>query len=301
MQKRGVLARVGVTLLNLLAPGVGLLRIGKWKLATAIYAVALLFLIFMNAGPAVGFGLFATAAALGLSTYPVSILGTWLMSSRIVAPRPWYADWYVIACAVLLSWAASYFLGDLERVKYRSFYTPAEGMAPTLPPGDRFFAYMRSPRNLRRGDLLMVRTSDGAIYIKRLAALPGDRIAMANGVVVLNGLPVSRRLVATEMLGSNSGTEVVRKQSEQFPGELTAHLVYDTGMSTFDTMAEQRVRPGHLFVLGDNRDHSADSRVPRAAFGLEQVPIADIKGWPLFHSFGSSRPMGTSINRKDMQ
>ena len=300
-QKRGALARIGITLLNLLSPGLGLLRLGRWRLAVVAYGVGLLVLIFMYAAPPMGFGIFASAILVGLAAYPISMVATWLHSREIGRPQPWYTQWYSIVGVMLLAFGISFLLTDEQQQRYRSFYTPAEGMAPTLPKGDRFIAYMRAPRELRRGDVLMIRAPDGNIYVKRLAALPGDRIAVSNGVVVLNGTPVPQRLVSTETIEVADGTEATLKLAEQLPEEATPHLVYDSGLYEFDNVAEQRVRTGHVFVLGDNRDHSADSRVPHDMFGVEQVPIADVEGWPLFYSFGSSRPMGESINRKDMK
>jgi signal peptidase I len=294
-----VLARIGVSLLNLLTPGLGLLRVGKWKIAAAISAAAFLFIIVIYSAPPIDYWAFVGVAIVGLAIYPCSIGATWFLSRSIDLPRPWFAQWYSIIAAVLLFLAVSFVAGDQPR--YRSFYTPAEGMAPTLPTGDRFFAYMRMPSELRRGDVLLVRAPDGSTYVKRLAGLPGDEIAVTNGVPSINGKPVALQSIGTETVTDSAGTRTARRLRERFPGEAGSHDIYDDGDSVGDHFGPQRVRPDHIFLLGDNRDHSADSRFSHRDFGLEQLPITDVLGWPLFHSFGSSRPIGERISREDMK
>jgi signal peptidase I len=293
-----VFARIGVTLLNVLAPGLGLLRIGKWKLAAVAYAGSLLFLIFMNVGPPVTFSLFAVAAVLGLATYPASMGATWIFGATFEHPRRWHSRWQAVVVALLSAFVLSYFLTDEDRVRYHSFYTPADSMAPSLPMGDRFFAYMAAPRELRRGDLVLVRTQDGSTYVKRIAALPGDLIAVKDGIVMLNGQLVRQRLVSTDMVKIGLETTSAKKLEEQFPGETRSHQIYDTGKSIGDDFGPVRVSPGHYFMMGDNRDHSADSRFGPDEWGLDQVRANDILGRPLYHSWGSSKSIGTPIGDK---
>jgi signal peptidase I len=189
----------------------------------------------------------------------------------------------VLACGVIFLFAA-----------YKPYFIPAESMAPTLEKGDRVLARMGAVPDVRRGDIILVHVND-SIYIKRVAGLPGDRVGMKAGVVVLNGRPVPQRLAATEQRQFPSGPVEARRLSEQFPGEASAHEIYDIERGPLDDMPEQEVAPGHLFLLGDNRDRSADSRVPKAEMGVEQLPIAEVRGRALFHSFGSSKPLGTSL------
>lgn len=73
---------------------------------------------------------------------------------------------------------------------YKIFYTPAESMAPTLLKNDRIAVSMRGVSAADRGDVIVFRTRGGSDYVKRVAALPGDRIAVVHGVVILNGHPI---------------------------------------------------------------------------------------------------------------
>jgi signal peptidase I len=159
---------------------------------------------------------------------------------------------------------------DMEEVK--EFRVPSESMAPTLLPGDRFSARITRPSRLARGDVVLVDALGGGTFVMRIAGVPGDRIAMVGGVIRLNGRPIAQRLLATDPRG--------RRLAEQLPGEAAAHEIYDRGPTPGDDMPEQIVRPDNLFLLGDNRDNSNDSRFPARTHGLEQVAIDRVRGIP---------------------
>jgi signal peptidase I len=199
----------------------------------------------------------------------------------------WWARWYGLAGLALAAIALAWPLTDLAQGYYQPFYVPAESMSPTLLKGDRFMASMR-PWPIRRGDVVVIDVGP-LRYVKRIAALPGDRIALKAGQVILNGQPVPQRLVRTETMGGSPGA--ARRLAERFPGEAGAHHIYDLGPDPrMDEMDEQRVAPGHVFVLGDNRDRSADSRVSRILDGVEQLPLEKVRGRVLFQTWN---PDGT--------
>lgn len=178
---------------------------------------------------------------------------------------------------------------------FKTFYIPSEAMVPTLRKNDRLLAVMNGPGELRRGDVILVRVDD-SIWVKRVAALPGDRIALVDGVVFLNGAPVRRRHVADEAYVDQGVRLQARRLDERFPGEAASHEIYELEPGPFDEMSERTVRPRHVFLLGDNRDRSADSRVPRERMGLEQVPVADIVGRPWIYLSAAGRRFGDRIN-----
>ncbi|MCB9915329.1 MAG: signal peptidase I [Planctomycetes bacterium] len=124
-------------------------------------------------------------------------------------------------------------------------------MAPGIHDGDRILIDQLSYvfTGIERGDIVVLRypLDPSVDYIKRVVALPGDEVVMAAGTLWVNGERVDEGYVAEQ--------------------DVFAHVL-------------TRVKPGHYFVLGDNRPHSSDSR----EFG--QVPEELIRGkvdlrlWP---------------------
>lgn len=150
---------------------------------------------------------------------------------------------------------------------------PSGSMKPTIIEGDRLLinkmAYdLRVPFTTvslvhlddpKRGEIIIFESevSDKRL-VKRVIGLPGDRVAMINNRVQLNGELLDYELIES----AESHTDY----SEMLDGE--RHSVRITKATSraanFDTVT---VPPGHYLVLGDNRDNSADSRyigfVPR--------------------------------------
>jgi signal peptidase I len=243
--------------------------------------------------PRLTFGTWAALMALVLVVYVCTLLGSaalsWRRSRIKTQPTPWWSRWYAIAGALALLLAAT-FLIPAPQAYYRIFYVPSESMLPTFAVNDRFVAHMKPAGELRRGEIVLVRTRDGPIYVSRIAALGGDRIGVAGGRVLLNGVPVPHSLVGTETAALNGTSSAVRRFAERFPGEERMHHVYDSGATLSDDFAAVTVAREHVFLLGDNRDHAADSRVPTEHGGLEQVPMTDVIGRPLFFSWWPGMP-----------
>ena len=158
-----------------------------------------------------------------------------------------------------------------------------------------------------RGDVVIV-TPPGTNtdYIKRVIGLPGDTIAVRGGMVYLNGQPVPRRAMGDRYVPVDPNTRcdddhyhgfLVTRAGKQycrlpiFRETLPNGRSYDTVDLGFrpgrgDNYPEIRVPQGKVFLMGDNRDNSADSRFPIARKGLGgPVPWENIGGRAEFITF----------------
>ena len=183
-----------------------------------------------------------------------------------------------------------------------SWVSPSFHVFPHVP--GRLFG--RLPE---RGDIVIV-TPPGTRtdYIKRVIGLPGDMLQMVNGTLVINGQPVKREVQKPQLipvdLNSPCGSERdpalydfrVRGSDERtycrvpiVRETLPAGRSYETvelGRSTEDNFGPIRIPAGHLWLMGDNRDDSADSRVPEWQGGLGgPVPWENIGGRAEFITF----------------
>jgi signal peptidase I len=192
----------------------------------------------------------------------------------------------------------------LRSLVYEPFSIPSKSMLPGLMVGDYLFVakwpygYGRYSLPLapdlfdgrrigaalpERGDVIVFKTprDNRTDYIKRVIGLPGDRVAMVSGVVVLNGVPVTRRPITG---GDPSPTECGRQGGYRFDlfeerlGGRSYRVLDEVHAVPLDDMPEVIVPAGHVFLLGDNRDDSADSRLSVAEGGVGLVPVANIVG-----------------------
>lgn len=190
----------------------------------------------------------------------------------------------------------------IRTVAYEPFHIPSESMLPTLLVGDYVFvskfAYGYSKYSIlfsppvfsgrilstppKRGDVVVFRwPRDPSIdYIKRVIGLPGDRLQMRDGVLLINGEAVKRRRVEDFERRDRFGN--IQERIQQFEEVLPGGAVYRTldlyAYGSGDTTGVYTVPAGHYFMVGDNRDNSQDSRVPIELGGVGYVPADHLIG-----------------------
>jgi signal peptidase I len=193
-----------------------------------------------------------------------------------------------------------------------AFKIPSGSMIPTLKIGDHIFVNkfiygLRVPfthikwdlfRKPRRGEVIVFvyPQDESKDFIKRIVAIEGDTVAVERNVVLINGKPIPRRPLAGPCIypDAEEGSERWEpRPCHAFLEELDGvryRVIHDVNSFSIDRKPV-RVPAGHVFVMGDNRDNSHDSRF----WGT--VPDELIKGKAMIIWWSSGDPDGIRWRR----
>jgi signal peptidase I len=240
-------SRLIAGLLSLFGPSVGHFYAGSWRRGLAV------FIAFLALPPLVIAGAFLVPPASWVAIYYIlAVVAVWVafylfaiidavrLARRGENTRP-RLRWYVFLGAIAAIWLGVFAVGALSSflrplMPSQIFSIPSTSMEPTLHIGESLWADTTyfAKHAPARGDVIIYRvpSDETAIYIKRVVALAGDRVVFRDGRAIVNGTSVPEPFADF--------------------GDPKAFL---------NTTAEVTVPPGHLFVAGDNRANSSDSRV----------------------------------------
>jgi signal peptidase I len=215
------------------------------------------------------------------------VIAAWLLRSVIVAP-------FSIPSGSMLPTMA---IGDYLFV-HKWPYGISKYSFPFQFPGfeGRLFAHFP-----KRGDIVVFRPpgQENVDFVKRVIGLPGDTIEVHGGVVSLNGRPLPRQSVGLVpiRISPNSPCRVVPGATaatrpdpaggadclypayrETLPGGPSYLTLDQLDSSPGDEFPATTVPAGHVFMMGDNRDDSLDSRFSPYVGGVGLVPIDHLVG-----------------------
>lgn len=224
-----------------------------------------------------------------LRFYLLLALAAWLLRSLVVAP-------FNIPSGSMLPTMA---IGDYLFVAKWPYGYSRYSFPMQIPSFDgRIF-----PRLPQRGDVVIFKKPGEEIdWVKRVIGLPGDTVAVDDGKLAINGRPVSRADAGSigVTISPNSpcrvaaGAEpiIVREADgalcryplyrEQLPNGRTWLVLDQVDHPQGDHFGPVQVPPGHLFLMGDNRDDSLDSRYGPGQGGIGFVPIDHLVGKATF-------------------
>lgn len=261
--------------------GVGQLYNGEGRKAVKIFAawaflvcaVIGLMIVVTPTPAAVVVLLLLALLIIGLDVYAAVDAFRQARRLHAVALKRYQRAWVYLLVAVVIILASN---GLPKLVMWLPFSVPSASMIPTAEPGEYVFTrlYFRDEAP-RRGDLATFHYARDRKfdYFKRIIGLPGDRIQLRSGKVYINGAPLTREPVENALPSHLVGVGA-KQYVEITPEGRRYRIVKLSDAGEWNNTTEAIVPADHYFVLGDNRDNSADSRQPDVGFVAREDMIS---------------------------
>ena len=222
----------------------------------------------------------------------------WAIRSLVVAPfsipsGSMLPTLYIGDYLLVAKWPYGY-----SRYSFLFGFPPIEG---------RLFSHLPE-----RGDVVVFRHSSSSDdLIKRVIGLPGDTVEVRDGAVILNGVPLKRdnprlyrlpvsantpcKVVPPALPNVAQGDCIFNSYRETLPNGVTHTVIDQVSGGVADNFAPAVVPAGHVFLMGDNRDDSLDSRFGPAVGGIGMVPVENLIGRALV-TFWSTDGDASTVN-----
>ena len=247
-------------MLGFFCPGLGQLYAGS-PLPAVLWAIgrwvaALLFLVPIWMASAPGDRITALVAVPALALVYSVLSGLNARNAALARPAPhrgWFTTWWAISLiSVLISGADAVFAAVVvPRLPLQVYTVEGGSMLPSVQNGDRIVSTRTPTTRPRRGTLVLYHPPDtNVVQLGRVVASGGEMLELRNHRALVNGVPERTRSLVTDPSGAADEQDAIADR------------------------APQKVPAGQVFILGDNRADSHDSR----AFG--PVPIENIVGTP---------------------
>ena len=204
----------------------------------------------------------------------------------------WLSLLFTVACAFAFAFALRVFI-------FQPFTIPSASMEPNLIEGDYIITSKYSvgygkfaadplpfpvqngrlfERGPKRGDIVVFKPEGRSqYYIKRVIGLPGDTVQLNAGELYINDKiqPQTKSAVKAHLDSEYYGAEV---RNENFGGTYTHQIFEHIKNHPGDNTKIYTVPKNQYFMMGDNRDHSGDSRLTSSQGGIGFVPTENIIG-----------------------
>ncbi len=264
----------GVLLMNFFSLGAGYFFLGRWKRG----------LLFAGSTIITWCGVAALRIGVPYWVYlgwalflVVHIIGFLLDScikgrnGKITTGRPYQKAPFLIFCFAVNLGAGFLLDQDMTEGSKVLFSIPSASMEPTAMVGDYIVSSGSFNQGwVRRGDVVVFRRPDKTYWIKRVIGLPNETFQMKAGVPHINGKPLlqtPRGITSKTSAGKN-----VPLLEETTPEGMRYEIMMSEKNGPLDNTALITIPAGHVFVLGDNRQNSLDSRFA----GIGSISLANV-------------------------